>query len=207
MTRPRLTQRLLLLLVLLTSTACGSYPKQLPETQPDEGTRFVRFSRAVVWPIEIELAKPSYVSVFLLGRTVEMQSPLVPVSKLEEIYGAWLGPIENDDLNTFRIRHPWAHPDSVPDPFVDAPPPLDAGRHELERPFAPYIIQELNSPLPCEYWVLITSDDEPDFEGLFALESARLPRSPEESAERIVQALGFDLEGGGWTAVIQQGDC
>lgn len=187
--------------------ACGTYPRSLSQAEPQPGVRFVRFSQARVWPIEIELANPAHVALFRFGGEVEMLSPLVPISRLEQIYGAWLGAIDNDDVVTFRVRHPWPHPDSVPDPFDVPPPPLEAGRHDLERPFAQYVIQDLVSPLPCDYYLLIASQEAPDFEGLFDLEFTFWSRDVEEGAERIIAALGLDLEGGGWSAVLEQGIC
>jgi hypothetical protein len=195
-------------LALLALTACSSaYPKPLSQVEPESRVRFVSFSQAQVWPVDIELTEPAHVSLFAIGEEVEMYHPLVPVSRLEEIYGAWLGAIENEDVVAFRVRHPWPHPDSVPDPFDDAPPALDAGRHDLEQPFAPYIIQELVSPLACDYYLLIASEEAPDFDGLFDLEFTYWSRSPEEGAGRIIEALGFDPEGGGWSAVLEQGIC
>ena len=197
-----------LLVAALAVTGCTSvYPRTLSRVEPERRVRFVRFSQAQVWPVEIELTEAAHVALFVLGREVEMLHPLVPVSRLEEIYGAWLGAIDNEDVVTFRVRHPWSHPDSVPDPFDDAPPPLDAGRHDLQQPFAPYVIQDLVSPLACDYYLLIASEEAPGFDGLFDLEFTYWSRSPEEGAERIVEALGFDLERDGWSAVLEQGIC
>jgi len=207
MTTPPTPRAFAVVLSLGLLAACSVYPRSLPEVEPELGLRFVQFSQTDVWPVELELTEPAHVSLFSIGGTVEMLSPLVSVSRLEEIYGAWLGPVENDAVLTFRMRHPWPHPDSVPDPFAQAPLPLDSGRHALQEPFAPYVIQEIVNPQPCIYFLLVASSEVPDFSGLFDLEFTRWPRNPEESAERIVRALGIEPDEGGWNAILEQGVC
>jgi hypothetical protein len=164
------------------------------------------FGRTVVWPVEIELADPSYVAFFTIDDDLSMQYPLVPVSRLERIYGARVD-IDNDRILQFRSRHPWPHPDSVPDPFAVSPEPFPAGTHELQQPYAPYIVQDLTYPRPCAYFLLVASDTPLGINGIFDLEWARLPTSPRDIASAVFDALGLDPDGAGWSAQLQQGRC
>ncbi|HKK94494.1 MAG TPA: hypothetical protein VJ925_13750 [Longimicrobiales bacterium] len=192
-------------LLITTTLACSSQPMVL-NPGPEPGPRIVDFSRRVVWPVEIELPEPSYVALFSIDANLSMQYPLVPISRLERIYGAQVD-IVNDRIVEFRSRHPWPHPDSVPDPFQVPMQRLDAGRHALERPYAPYIVQDLTYPPPCSYYVLIVSDLPLDFGGVFELEWLMLPRSPQDIAGAVAESLGLEAGEPGWTAHLTQGQC
>ena len=197
--------RRIALVLGLALASCTAYPVSITEgPRPDPA--MTNFSRNVAWPLEIELADPSYVALFTIDRTLSMQYPLVPVSRLESIYGAQVD-IENDRVVEFRSRHPWPHPDSVPDPFAVATARFEAGTHDLQRPYVPYIVQELTYPQPCSYYLLIASDTPLAINGIFDLEWNRLPRSPREIADAVTAAIGLDSDGLGWSAQMQQGRC
>ncbi|MDT8369545.1 MAG: hypothetical protein RQ745_10085 [Longimicrobiales bacterium] len=184
---------------------CTVYPVSLTEG-PRPDPVFVDFSRTLIWPVEIELETRSWVALFSMDDLLSMEFPLVPVSRLEEIYEAHID-IHHTRVLRFRLRHPWVHPDSVPDPFLWMPPPLTAGRHELEFPYEPYIIQHPRSPLDCDYWLLVASDSPLYLKGLFELEDLRVDPSPEGRARDVLKALGLTADVPGWSATLQQGPC
>lgn len=192
-------------LLALILAGCTVYPVSLT-TGPRPDPVISDFGRTIVWPIEIELADASYIALFSIDDDLAMQYPLVPVSRLEAIYGARVD-MDNDRIVAFRTRHPWPHPDSVPDPFVVPAERIPAGSHELERPYAPYIVQDLTYPRPCDYHLLVASDTPLDLDGVFSLEWSVLPRSPREIASTVTDAMGLDPDGEGWSAQLQQGRC
>jgi hypothetical protein len=193
------------LLAALALAGCTAYPVSLtPGPRPDPVLS--DFSRITVWPMEIRLADPSYFALFTIDDGLSMQYPLVPVSRLESIYGARVD-MDNDRIVEFRSRHPWPHPDSVPDPFSTPAEQLAAGVHELQRPYVPYIVQDLTFPQPCMYFLLLASDTPLNINGIFDLEWTRLPRSPREISGAVVEAVGLDPDGSGWSAQLQQGRC
>ncbi len=185
--------------------ACTAYPVSITDG-PRPDPVMSSFSRNVVWPLEIELADASYVALFTIDDDLSMQYPLVPVSRLESIYGGQVD-IVNDRVVDFRSRHPWPHPDSVPDPFAVPGERFAAGTHDLQQPYVPYIVQELVYPHPCTYFLLVASDTPLSINGIFDLEWARLPSSPREIAQAVVEAVGLEPDGIGWSAQLQQGRC
>lgn len=192
-------------LLVAALVGCTVYPISLtPGPRPDPV--ITNYSRTAVFPVDVELAVPGHLALFTIGADLSMQYPLVPVTRLESIYGAQVA-IDNTRILEFRSRHPWPHPDSVPDPFAKPTDSFAAGRHALQRPYAPWIVQDLAFDLPCTYFLLVASDTGLEIHGLLDLEQARLPRTPRDIADAVVRALGLERDDAGWSAQLDQAWC